>query len=118
MPITYTRVKHPVTSSADCETESGSNAHPMLVTRMKVRERRRPPNTRAGSAPSRASATPSLLAPAKYAFTAPSVSTTATTAVTPRTGPPSPIASRSASGARLRARPGPSASTLTAATAR
>ncbi|BCY06660.1 hypothetical protein L3i22_017480 [Actinoplanes sp. L3-i22] len=111
-------MKQPVTSSADRATGSRSSAHPRLTTRMTVRERRRPPNTRAGSAPSRASATPSRPAPAKYAFTAPSVSTTATTAVTVRTGPPTPIASRSASGARLVARPGPRVSTLTAATAR
>jgi hypothetical protein len=111
-------VKHPVTSSIDVCKLSGSmtDATPASVT--KVSDVRGVPTNRTGSAPSRASATPSRDAPARYAFTAPIVSSTATTAVITRTGPPTPTASRSASGAGLEPSAGPNTSTLVAATAR
>ena len=72
---------------------------------------RQPP----GSAPSRASEAPSRDPPAKYAFIAPIVSSTATTAVTTRACSPSAMAMRSESGAWLRPVAGPSTRTLVVA---
>ena len=96
----------------------GSSRDTRLPAVTKASDLRWVPTTRIGSAPPRASATPSREAPARYALTAPIVSSTATTAVITRTGPPSPTASRSASGAWLAPIAGPSTRTLVAATAR
>src|SRR5262249_14966035 len=118
VPSTYTRTNDPVVSKTDGRRPTPVSAVMPSATPASAavtsNDRRGtsptllPRANQAGSAPSRPNAAPSRADPAKYAFIAPIDITTAATAVIPLTGPPTPMLSRSDSGAGLEPVAGPS----------